>query len=396
VPEPRKFLSKLPKKQLLWVTDTLRKETTGGVLLLVAAAVSLVWANVDFWGFSHLRDLRFGPSALHLSLSLGQWASDGLLAIFFFVAGLELKHELVLGSLKDKSVAAVPVAAALGGMLAPALVFFGLNLGSPTIVGWGIPMATDIAFALAVLAVVGKRLPIELRAFLLTLAVVDDLGAILVIAIFYTAAINFSSLLIAAIALILFWLLQRNEVNGWYFYLPIAAIAWFFLHQSGIHATIAGVAMGLMMNLKNSDRVMHLIHPISAGIAVPVFAFFSSGVNFQNLSLTNLVESPVALGILFGLVLGKPIGILSTSWLLSKFSRATLSKGLSWWDVSTVGLLAGVGFTVALLINELAFKESEATSSIGTVAVLASSTLAALLATIAIQFRKRAKSVDQS
>ena len=392
MPQSRRILGKLPQKQLRWVGDTLRNETTGGVLLLVAAVAAILWANMDFAGYSAVRDFKLGFPNLHLELSLGHWAADGLLAIFFFVAGMELKHELVVGSLRDRSVAAVPVAAAIGGMLVPALVFFAFNAGIPTAVGWGIPMATDIAFALAVLAVVGKKLPIELRAFLLTLAVVDDLGAILVIAIFYTASINLGALLVAIIALVAFGLMQKKNVVGWYFYLSLALIAWTALHQSGIHATIAGVAMGLLMNLKTSDRVMHLVHPISAGIAVPIFAFFSAGVYVQGMNLGELAKSPVALGILFGLVLGKPLGIVGTAWLVSKFSKASLSNGLSWWDVATVGLLAGVGFTVALLINELAFKADESSSSIGTLAVLVSSTIAAILATIAIQFRNRAYS----
>jgi NhaA family Na+:H+ antiporter len=389
VSKPRKILSKLPQKQLRWVGNALRKETTGGVLLLLAAVAALVWANLDFAGYSLLHDFKFGPSALHLNFSVAQWASDGLLAIFFFVAGMELKHELTVGSLKDRAVATVPIAAAIGGMLIPALLFFAFNAGSPTAIGWGIPMATDIAFALAVLAVAGKRLPIELRAFLLTLAVVDDLGAILVIAIFYTATINLISLLAAVAAIAVFGFLQSKHVRGWYFYLPLAVIAWVSLHDSGIHATIAGVAMGLLMNLKTSDRVMHLVHPISAGIAVPIFAFFSAGVFVQDLNIADLAKSPVALGIFFGLVLGKPIGIVGTAWLVSKFTKASLSQGLSWWDVTTVGILAGVGFTVSLLINELAFKSDHHTSSIGTIAVLLSSTLAAIFATIAIQFRNR-------
>jgi NhaA family Na+:H+ antiporter len=392
VPKPRKILSKLPQKQLRWVGDALRKETTGGVLLLLAAVGALVWANLDSAGFSLVHDFKFGPAALHLNLSIAQWASDGLLAIFFFVAGMELKHELVEGSLKDRSVAAVPIAAAIGGMLIPALLFLAFNSGSPTATGWGIPMATDIAFALAVLAVAGKRLPIELRAFLLTLAVVDDLGAILVIAIFYTATINLISLLAAVATIAVFGVLQSKNVRGWYFYLPLALFAWSALHESGIHSTIAGVAMGLLMNLKGADRVMHLIHPVSAGIAVPVFAFFSAGVFVQDLNFAELAKSPVALGILFGLVLGKPIGVVGTAWLVSKFTKASLSQGLSWWDVTTVGILAGVGFTVSLLINELAFKADHHTSSIGTIAVLVSSTLAAIFATIAIQFRNRAYS----
>ncbi len=385
---PRKILNKLPQRQLSWVINALRKETTGGVLLLLAAVAALVWANLDFAGYSFLRDFKFGPS--DLTLSFGHLASDGLLAIFFFVAGMELKHELVVGSLKDKSIAAVPIAAAIGGMAVPALLFFAFNAGSTTSTGWGIPMATDIAFALAVLAVAGKRLPIELRAFLLTLAVVDDLGAILVIAIFYTASINLIALLAAVAAIATFGFLQAKNVRGWYFYLPLALLGWASLLESGVHATIAGVAMGLLMNLKTSDRVMHFVHPVSAGFAVPVFAFFSAGVYLQDINIGQLVTSPVAIGILVALVLGKPIGIVGTSWLLAKFSRASLSDGLSWWDVSTVGLLAGVGFTVSLLINELAFKANHESESIGILAVLVSSTLAAILATIAIQFRNRA------
>ena len=325
-------------------------------------------------------------------MSLGKWAADGLLAIFFFVAGMELKHELVVGSLKDRSVAAVPIAAAIGGMVVPALFYFAVTAGQPSVVGWGIPMATDIAFALAVLAVAGKSLPIELRAFLLTLAVVDDLGAIIVIAVFYTAALNLWALLVAVIGLFLFGMLQKKRVTGWYFYLPLAGVVWYAIHESGIHATIAGVAMGLLMNLKQSDPVMHRIHPISAGFAVPVFAFFSAGVSVQGLGLGDVVSSPVALGIIFGLVIGKPIGIVGTAWLMARFTNASLSAKLTWWDVATIGTLAGVGFTVSLLINELAFKTNEADASMGTLAVLIASAIAAALAVVALQFRKRAYS----
>ena len=392
MPTSNRIFTKLPQKQLRWVGDTLRNETTGGILLLLAAVAALIWVNIDFSGYTELRDFKLGPSEFHFDLTVGQWAADGLLAIFFFVAGMELKHELVDGSLKDRSVAAVPIAAALGGMIVPAAIYFGFNAGLPTANGWGIPMATDIAFALAVLAVVGKKLPIELRAFLLTLAVVDDLGAILVIAIFYTASINFVALIIAISSLVLFWLMQKKGVTGWYLYIPLALVGWAALHQSGVHATIAGVAMGLLMNLKRADRVMHFVHPISAGFAVPVFAFFTAGVYFQGLNLETQLQSPVALGILFGLVLGKPIGIVATAWAVSKFTKASLSKELSWWDVSTVGVLAGVGFTVSLLINELAFTTSEDISSVGTLSVLVASTLAAILATIALQFRNRAYS----
>lgn len=385
-----RLFSRASKGQTQWLGKALRNETTGGILLLVAAIAALVWANIDFNSYSALKDFKIGPAEIHLDLSLGKWAADGLLAIFFFVAGMELKHELVVGSLKDKSVAAVPIAAALGGMIVPAAIFAFFNAGQPSLMGWGIPMATDIAFALAVLAVAGRSLPLELRAFLLTLAVVDDLGAIIVIAIFYTAQLNILALLVSIGGLFIFGMLQKKRVTGWYLYLPLAAIIWYSLHESGIHATIAGVAMGLLMNLKQADKVMHTVHPISAGFAVPVFAFFSAGVFVQGLSLSDVASSPVALGIIFGLVLGKPLGVVGTAWLMARFTKASLSQELSWWDVATIGTLAGVGFTVSLLINELAFKQDEATSSMGTLAVLVASTIAAVLAIIALQFRKRA------
>lgn len=383
------LFTRVTKGQTAWLGQALRNETTGGILLLAAAVLALIWANLDFSSYSQLKDFKIGPAEFHLDLSLGKWAADGLLAIFFFVAGIELKHELVMGSLKDRSVAAVPIAAAMGGMIVPALIFAAFNSNQPTASGWGVPMATDIAFALAVLAVAGRSLPIELRAFLLTLAVVDDLGAIIVIAIFYTAQVNFLALAVAAGGLFIFGMLQKKRVTGWYFYLPLAAIIWAALHESGVHATIAGVAMGMLMNLKQTDRVLHIVHPISAGFAVPVFAFFSAGVSVQGTSFSDVLESPVALGIILGLVVGKPIGVVGTAWLMARFTKASLSKQLSWWDVATIGTLAGVGFTVSLLISELAFHDSEA-APMGTLAVLTASTLAAIFATIALHFRKRA------
>lgn len=385
---PRLF-SRSSRNESRRLGAALRNETTGGVLLLAAAVLALTWANLDYTSYSALKEFKIGPAELHLDLTLGKWAADGLLAIFFFVAGMELKHEFLEGSLKNRSVAAIPIAAAIGGMIVPALIFTAFNFNQPSAIGWGIPMATDIAFALAVLAVAGRSLPIELRAFLLTVAVVDDLGAILVIAIFYTASINFLALGVAATALFFFGMLQRKKVTGWYLYLPLALIIWYALHESGIHATIAGVAMGLLMNLKKSEAVMQRIHPISAGFAVPVFAFFSAGVSVQGIGLNEIIESPVAAGIILALVVGKPVGIVGTAFLLARFTRASLSQQLSWWDVATIGLLTGVGFTVSLLINDLAF-EGSTLQSMGTLAVLIASTAAALFAIVALQIRKRA------
>ena len=389
MPSIQRLIPRPSASQLKWLSKALRNETTGGVLLLAAAILALAWANFNFDSFNAIRSFRVGPSGLHLDLSLGQWATDGLLVIFFFVAGLELKHELVVGSLKNASVAVVPVAAALGGMIAPALIFTALNAGKETAIGWGIPMATDIAFALAVLAVAGRRLPIEIRAFLLTLAVVDDLGAIIVIAIFYTDKLNLVALTVALLCLVIFALLQRFQITGWYLYLPLAIVIWYSTHESGIHATIAGVAMGLCMNLKKADSVMRVVHPISAAVVVPIFAFFASGVLISSANISDIFSSPLAMGIILGLVVGKPLGVVSISWLVAKFTRAELSQSISWWDVVTIGFLAGVGFTVSLLINALAMTGSES-ASLGTMSVLIASSLAAIISIVALQFRKRA------
>ncbi len=251
----RKFriFSRVSKGQSKWLRTALQNETTGGILLLAAALVAIIWASIDYSSYSQIKEFKFGPTEINLELSLGKWAADGLLAIFFFVAGLELKHELTHGSLREKSIAAVPIAAAIGGMVVPALIFAAFNANQSSSAGWGIPMATDIAFALAVLAVAGRSLPIELRAFLLTLAVVDDLGAILVIAVFYTAQLNVVSLFAAIGALALFGILQKRNVKGWFVYLPLAALIWYLVHECGLHATVAGVAMGLLMNLQQDD-----------------------------------------------------------------------------------------------------------------------------------------------
>lgn len=261
------------------MADALRAETVGGVLLLVAAIAALIWANTPLSGsYESVSEFHVGPAALGLNLSLEHWAADGLLAVFFFVAGIELKRELVAGDLRDPKAAMLPVAAALCGMAVPALVYFLVNItGGGSLDGWAVPTATDIAFALAVLAVIGTSLPSSLRAFLLTLAVVDDLCAILIIAIFFTSDINFAALAGAVVGLAVFWLLLRKGVRGWYIYVPLALVIWGLMYNSGIHATIAGVAMGLMLRCTRQDgeehspgeHIEHLVRPFSAGLAVP-------------------------------------------------------------------------------------------------------------------------------
>lgn len=387
-----------PLSERVWALEALRDETVGGMLLLGAAIVAMLWANSP-WAASYASITNATIGVGHLQLTVSQWTSDGLLAVFFFVAGLELKHEFVTGSLSRLSKAVVPVAAALGGMAVPALIFLAINSRSPEgqPVGWAIPMATDIAFALAVLAVVGRRLPVALRAFLLTLAVVDDLGAIIVIALFYSHGFS-PTWFIASLALLaLYAVLQQRRVRSPLLYLPIALGTWYCVHESGVHATIAGVALGLLTRAKHdpdeeeppADRMLHLVQPISAAVCVPLFALFAAGVSLSGISIGESLGSPLALGVVLGLVMGKPIGVTAGAWLTARFTRARLSSEISWADVGTIGMLAGIGFTVSLLISELAFAPSPALLSTAKVAVLVGSVLSALLAAVAILLRNR-------
>jgi Na+:H+ antiporter, NhaA family len=372
------------------------------VLLAVAAVVGLVWINSP-WGDSYeqLRDATFGPSALHLDLSLGTWAADGLLAIFFFVAGLELKREFVAGDLRDRRRAALPVVAAVGGMALPAVIYLGVNLIAPEgdTAGWAIPAATDIAFALAVLAVIAPRLPDALRTFLLTLAVVDDLLAIAIIAVFYTSDLEPLALLAALIPLALFgWLLQRR-FTAWWLLLPLALLTWALVHESGVHATVAGVLLALTVPVAANrggevglaERFEDRIRPLSAGVAVPIFALLSAGVAVAGLDgLADAASDPVAIGIVLGLVVGKAVGVFASAGLVSRFTHARLDDDLDWWDVFGAALLAGLGFTVSLLITELAFGLTEQAER-AKVGILVGSGLAILFAAIVLRRREKAR-----
>ncbi|WP_406338280.1 Na+/H+ antiporter NhaA [Streptomyces sp. NBC_00649] len=393
----RKALGRLSLPERTFVADALRAETVGGVLLLVAAIAALIWANTPLSGsYESVSDFHIGPSALGLDLSIEHWAADGLLAVFFFVAGIELKRELVAGDLRDPKAALLPVAAALCGMAVPALVYFLVNItGGGSLDGWAVPTATDIAFALAVLAVIGTSLPSSLRAFLLTLAVVDDLCAILIIAIFFTSDINFAALAGAVVGLAVFWLLLRKGVRGWYVYVPLALVIWGLMYNSGIHATIAGVAMGLMLRCTRRDgeerspgeHIEHLVRPFSAGLAVPLFALFSAGVAVSGGALADVFTKPETLGVLLGLVVGKAVGIFGGTWLTARFTRASLSDELAWPDVFAVASLAGIGFTVSLLIGELAFAENPLLTEEIKASVLMGSLIAAVLSSVLLKIR---------
>ena len=383
------------------IADILRKETFGGGLLLIAAAAALVWANSPWSAaYESLRDAQVGPGALHLHLSLGTWAADGLLAIFFFVAGLELKREFVAGDLRDPRLAALPVAAAVGGVAVPAGLYFAINLGGGgDTSGWAIPTATDIAFALAVLAVVGSRLPSALRTFLLTLAVVDDLLAITIIAIFYTSDLSPIALLLALLPLGLFTTLVQRRIRSWWLLLPLAAATWVLVHESGVHATVAGVLLGFAVPVVRqaagegpglAEHLEHRFRPLSAAFAVPVFAFMAAGVAIGGLSgLGESLSDRVAIGIVIGLVVGKPIGILAATWLVARVTKAELDSDLAWRDVLGLAVLAGVGFTVSLLIGELAFGAGTQRDDHVKVAILAGSLLAAILASVLLRSRSR-------
>lgn len=399
--------------EALRIGQILRKETVGGVLLVTAAVIALVWANSpaaeSYFAF---RDFRVGFEPWGLDLSLGQWASDGLLAIFFFLVGLELKKEFIAGDLRDFSKAVVPVAAAIGGVVVPALVYVAINWGNmSTLRGWAIPTATDIAFAVAVLAVIGSKLPSALRIFLLTLAVVDDLIAIGIIAVFYTSEINAIPLLLFFIPVALFTLLVQKRrtffgnkhAPAWLLLLPIGVIAWALLHASGIHATIAGVVLAFTVPVIRSavnggpaagpglaEIFEHRFRPLSAGVAVPIFAFFSAGVAIGGMDgFVTALKDPVTVGVIAALVLGKPIGITGVTWLVTRITRARLDDSVRWVDLVGVSFLAGIGFTVSLLVAELSFGLGSAHDDDAKVAILVASALAAIFASIILVSRNR-------
>ncbi len=380
------------------IADVLRQETVGGVLLLVATVAALLAANLGDT-YADLRDTVVGPASLHLDLSLGAWAADGLLAIFFFVAGLELKREFVAGDLRDPRRAALPVVAAVGGMAVPALLYVGVNAGTDQLRGWAIPTATDIAFALAVLAVISTHLPGALRTFLLTLAVVDDLLAITIIAIFYTSDLDVVYLLAAVVPLAAFGALVQARRREWYLLVPLAVATWGLVHASGVHATVAGVLLGFTVPVLRRDgadgpglaeHLEHRLRPLSAAVAVPVFAFFSAGVAIGGWDgLTSALGDRVTLGIVVGLFLGKTIGITAATWLMSRFTRADLDDDLAWIDVVGLAMLAGVGFTVSLLIGELAFGSGSVADEHVKVGVLLGSLVSASAAAVVLRLRNR-------
>ncbi|WP_311259910.1 Na+/H+ antiporter NhaA [Microbacterium sp. WCS2018Hpa-9] len=400
---PRPRLRLAPHELWRGIRNNARSDVLGGSLLLAATVAALILANTPAasW-YESVRDFTFGIPALHLDLSVGAWAADGLLAIFFFVVGLELKEEFVTGRLRDPRQAALPIAAAVGGVIVPAVIFAVINAGDgDALRGWAIPTATDIAFAVAVIAVVGRFLPPALRVFLLTLAIIDDLIAITIIATFYTDSISIPWLTLALLPLAGFAFLVQKGVRAWWILLPLAIAVWVCIHAAGIHATVAGVLLGFVVPVVPTERarvprgvdaegesVYDGLAPhfadrwgvVATLFAVPVFAFFAAGVTIGGLEgLRSALTDSIAIGIIVGLVAGKPIGILATTFLLSRVPALRLDETLRWPDLTGMAFLAGIGFTVSLLVGELAYGSSSVADEHVKIGVLLGSLIAAVI-----------------
>ena len=403
-------------------------EVIGGIVLLLAAVVALIWANspLDEAYFDLLAtELSIDASIFHIEDDLHGWINEGLMTFFFFVVGLEIKREMTRGELAGFQKAMLPVTAALGGMIVPALVFIALNAGGEGERGWGIPMATDIAFALGVLALIGRRIPSQLRVFLLALAIADDIGAITVIAVFYTSDLSIEALLIAGGLLAFIHGMSRAGVRDVSVYLLFGAFAWAAMFESGVSPTIAGVALGLMtpanpyystsrfeesmedLFAKYRDaqaredeqaaqqllghmealaegtespleRLQRLLLPMTSFIVVPVFALANAGVVISGDSVSDALSSEISQGVAFGLLFGKPLGIFLATWIAVRAGITSLPRSMGWWHVLGVGLLGGIGFTVALFVNELAFEE-EILIRDGKMGIIAGSLISAII-----------------
>ncbi|MFE5776716.1 Na+/H+ antiporter NhaA [Brachybacterium sp. NPDC056505] len=409
----RRILERGTYREHLRIERILTQETTGGFVLLGATVLALVLANSPLApAYFGVRDahLGFDVGSFHLNLSIGHWAADGLLAIFFFLAGLELKMEFTVGDLRSPGKALVPVVAAAGGVAVPAVIFTVINVFGPpgALTGWAIPAATDIAFALAVLALLGSHLPSAVRTFLLTLAIVDDLIAILIIAIFYSSDLHLLYLVLAIVPIAAYRLLATRAESlfrisygaAWFLLLPLGAITWALFLNSGVHATIAGVVLAFMVPVRSRTRLgaqyslaetfEHRFRPLSSGIAVPVFAFFSAGVAVGGASgLLEAWESSVAIGVVVGLVCGKIIGIVGSTFLVTRLQRANLDPDVRWMDLVGMAALAGIGFTVSLLVSELSFEASDPMHDHAKVGVLTASVLAAVVGAVILLPRDR-------
>jgi NhaA family Na+:H+ antiporter len=402
------------------VAEFLRVESASGVVLVVAAIIAMVWANspwADSYASLWSTEVRLSLGGLEISEDLQHWVNDALMVIFFFVVGIEIKYELVSGHLRDARAAAVPILAALGGMAVPALIYALIVAGGEGAHGWGIPMATDIAFAVGVLGLLGRRIPPAGRVFLLTLAIADDIGAIIVIAVFYTADLSWVWLVVAVLAFAAMVVLRRLRVWSLRAYVVIGVFAWFAVYQSGVHATIAGVVMGLLtparpllherharryarealadnvMTVEELDRLRFLLresvpvvarlqsalHPFSSYVVLPVFALANAGITFDEGLFGQALRSEVTLGVALGLLLGKVTGITLATWLAVKSGLGRLPTATSWPVLIGLGVLGGIGFTVALFITGLSFPGEDRLVDDAKAGVMGASVLAAII-----------------
>ncbi|MCX6540305.1 MAG: Na+/H+ antiporter NhaA [Actinobacteria bacterium] len=376
--------------------DFLATESAGGILAVGGAVAALIWVNVaphsynSLW--SHELSISLGHHALQLSLK--HWVNDGLMALFFLVVGLEIKRELVLGELRVLRRAALPIVAAIGGMVIPAALFAVINSGTDTSHGWGVPMATDIALALGVIALLGRHIvPPSLSLFLLAVAIVDDIGAIVVIAVFYSNGIQVTWLAAAAAMVALTVLLRRLRVTAMWPFIAIGLAMWFSLHEAGVHATIAGVIMGLLAptaappgpnTVSVVERLEHGLHPFTSFLIVPLFAISNAGIRFDNALLDGVLSSHAFWGVVIGLVIGKPVGITLASWLAVRAGVAEYPTGVRLAQVGAVGAVAGIGFTVSLFVSELAFTHADQLGQ-AKFGVLIASIVAGLIGVVALR-----------
>jgi NhaA family Na+:H+ antiporter len=345
--------------------DFFKSSNAGGILLFICVILSLLIANSPLTiSLQEFLDLKVGyeNDSIHLNYSILLWINDGLMAIFFLLVGLEIKREIVEGELSSPKKASLPILCAVGGAIVPAIIYLGLNAGQTTSSGWGIPMATDIAFALAVINLLGNRIPSSLKIFLAALAIVDDLIAILVIAFFYSSGIEVSYLIYAGIGLVVLILMNKFNVLNPYLYLFPGVFIWYFIHHSGIHATIAGVLVAMTIPTNDTnvesplERLEHaLIKPVNF-IIIPLFAFANTNITLESTMVSGLM-SDLSLGIALGLLLGKPVGILLVSYICTKLRISSLPEGSSWGHILGVGFLAGIGFTMSIFIAILSFDD---------------------------------------
>ncbi|MBN7124014.1 MAG: Na+/H+ antiporter NhaA [Erwinia billingiae] len=378
----------------------LKNEATGGVVLIIAAAIAMILANTAGTQQAYQSilnmpvEFRFG--SLDISKNLLLWINDALMAVFFLMIGLEVKHELVSGSLATRERAMFPLIAALGGMLAPALIYAAMNHNDPLAIhGWAIPTATDIAFALGILALLGSRVPPALKMFLMALAVIDDLGAILIIAFFYTQDLSVTSLAVAGGAIVVLALLNKLGVRSISLYMLVGMVLWVAVLKSGIHATVAGVLVGFFVPLKKENGhspAMHLAHglaPWVSWVILPLFAFANAGVSLTGVSADGLL-SAVPIGIILGLFIGKPLGITLICWLAVKLKIAALPEGTRMQDIASVGLLCGIGFTMSIFIASLAFDAAhEEMVTLAKLGILVGSAISAVMGYTLLRLKLR-------